>query len=192
MSRRNALYIVVIAALLFLVVRKYVSGSDDGTPVAAAQESQQAAENRLYRLRRIAAGIAGKEQIHKQAQAELAEREKGLMKAENKQQAQVSLIELVQNTARANQIEIRGSQESREKVLNDDYGEVSVAVVFTCGMEQLVNFLAALGNQPEIVATDEIHISGGSDKMKNVQVRLVVSTPVPRKLLPEKKGAASL
>ncbi len=188
MNRRTALYAILIAALLFLVIRKYTAQSGDESAVVTVQESQQAAEYRLYRLRQIAAGIPGKEQIHKQAQAELAEREKGLIKAENKQQVRVSLIELVQNTAKANQIEIRGSQESREKVLNDDYGEISVAVSFSCGMENLVNFLAALGNQPEIVATNEIHINGGSDKLKNVQVRLVVSTPVPRRLLPDKKG----
>jgi hypothetical protein len=58
-------------------------------------------------------------------------------------------------------------------------------------MEQLVNLLAAIGNQPEILATNEIHISGGSDKNKNVQVRMVVSAAVPRKLLPEKKGLAA-
>jgi len=106
-------------------------------------------------------------------------REAGLLKADTDQQAQVALLDLVQNTARVNQVEIRGSQEFREKVLDDDYGEVSVTVAFTCGMEQLVNLLAAIGNQPEILATNEIHISGGNDKNKNVQVRMVVSAAVP-------------
>jgi hypothetical protein len=64
-------------------------------------------------------------------------------------------------------------------------------VAFTCGIEQLVNLLAALGNQAPILATNEISVVGGTDKKKNVQVRLTVSAVVPRKLLP-KKGAAGL
>ena len=33
--------------------------------------------------------------------------------------------------------------------------------------------------------------ASGSDKNKNVQVRMVVSAAVPRKLLPEKKGVGA-
>jgi hypothetical protein len=54
-----------------------------------------------------------------------------------------------------------------------------------------VNFLAALANEPEILATNEIQVSGGNDKKKNVQVRLSLSAVVPRKLVPEKKGLAT-
>jgi len=67
--------------------------------------------------------------------------------------------------------------------------EVSVTVTFTCGIEQLVNFLAALANEPEILATNEINVLGGNDKNKNVQVRLSLSGVVPKKLVPERKGA---
>jgi hypothetical protein len=103
----------------------------------------------------------------------------------------VALLALVQNTAFANQVEIHGSQEFRERPLNNDYGEVSVTVAFSCGMDQLVNLLAAIGNQPEILSTNEIQVAGGSDKRKNVQVRLNVGAAVPRKLIPEKKGVAA-
>ena len=60
---------------------------------------------------------------------------------------------------------------------------------FNCGIEQFVNFMAALANEPQIVATNDIHITGGRDKNKNVQVRLSLSGVVPRKLVPVKKGA---
>ena len=66
---------------------------------------------------------------------------------------------------------------------------VSVTETFNCAIEQLVNFMAALANEPEIVATNEIHITGGRDKKKNIQVRLGLSGVVPRKLVPVKKGA---
>ena len=187
---RRALYIILVLSVL--VVLKYGFFGDRGAPVVVAREdSLPAAERRLENLRKVAATVPGEEELYKKAAAELSVREKGLLKADTDQQAQVALLDLVQNTARANQVEIRGSQEFREKALNDDYGEVSVTVTFSCGMDQLVNLLAAVGNQPEILATNEIQISGGNDKNKNVQVRLVVSAAVPRKLLPEKKGVAA-
>jgi|ERR1035438_1311547 hypothetical protein len=187
---RRVLYIVLLV-LSVLVVLRYTVFSDSGAPVVAAQQdSIPAAERRLETLRKVAATVPAEEALYKRAAAELSAREVGLLKADTEQQAQVALLDLVQNTARVNQVEIRGSQAFSEKILNDDYGEVSVTVAFNCGMEQLVNLLAAIGNQPEILATNEIHISGGSDKNKNVQVRMVVSAAVPRKLLPEKKGQA--
>ena len=187
---RRVLYIVLLV-LSVLVGLRYTVFSDSGAPVVAAQQdSIPAAERRLETLRKVAATVPAEEALYKRAAAELSAREVGLLKADTEQQAQVALLDLVQNTARVNQVEIRGSQAFAEKVLNDDYGEVSVTVAFSCGMEQLVNLLAAIGNQPEILATNEIHISGGSDKNKNVQVRMVVSAAVPRKLLPEKKGQA--
>ena len=187
---RRVLYIVLLV-LSVLVELRYTVFSDSGAPVVAAQQdSIPAAERRLETLRKVAATVPAEEALYKRAAAELSAREVGLLKADTEQQAQVALLDLVQNTARVNQVEIRGSQAFSEKILNDDYGEVSVTVAFNCGMEQLVNLLAAIGNQPEILATNEIHISGGSDKNKNVQVRMVVSAAVPRKLLPEKKGQA--
>ncbi len=187
---RRLLYI--LALMIVLVALRYGFFSGSGEPAAAAVvDSIPAAEKRLETLRRDAATLPGEMENYKKAAAELAEREKTFLKAETEQQAQVALLDLVQNTGRVNQIEIRGSQESRDKALTSDYGEVSVAVSFSCGMEQLINLLTALGNQPELLATNEIQISGGNDKRKNVQVRLVVSAPVPRKLIPEKKGAAS-
>jgi hypothetical protein len=64
-------------------------------------------------------------------------------------------------------------------------------VTFTCGIDQLVNLLAALANEPEILATNQIQVTGGNDKKKNLQVRLNLSGVVPRKLVPEKKGVGT-
>jgi hypothetical protein len=68
---------------------------------------------------------------------------------------------------------------------------VSVGQEFTCGIDQLVNFLAAIANQPEILATESIYIGAHGDKNKTVLVRLTLTGVVPRKLVPEKKGLAS-
>ena len=100
-------------------------------------------------------------------------------------------MDVIRQAGMANGIDVRGAEEvNRVKQLANDYGEVAVTVTFACRIEQLVNFLAALANQPQILATNEINISSGTDKNKNVQVRLGLSGVVPKKLVPEKKGVA--
>ena len=182
---------LLLVALVVAVILKYFVLSGAETKVVAAEESVPMAEKRLEGMRKVAATVPGKEAVYKTAAAELAEREKGLIQAATVQQAEVALGELVQTIARSNGVDARGIQEFRDKVLNNDYGEVTVAVQFTCGIEQLVNLLTAIGNQPQLLATNEIHVNGGGDKQKRVSVRLSVSAAVPRKLLPEKKGASA-
>jgi len=187
---RPAVYLMAVLAVA--VVVKYAFFGDRNAPsVVEPRDSIPAAEKRLDNLRKLAATLPGEEDLYKKAAAELNGREKDLLKAGTDEQAKIALLALVQNTAFANQVEIRGSQEFRERAIDNDYGEVSVTVLFNCGMDQLVNLLAAIGNQPEILSVNEIQINGGNDKRKNVQVRLNVGAAVPRKLIPEKKGVAA-
>jgi hypothetical protein len=160
--------------------------------VVAPSESIPAAENRLQRLRQIAGTVPGKEAMLKQASAELESREKGILKADTAAQAQAQLLNVIHTLAAANGIDARGAEGfPAPKPLAADYGEVSVPVTFTCGIDQFVNFLAALANEPEILATNEIQVTGGNDKNKNLLVRLSLSAVVSRKLVPEKKGLAA-
>lgn len=180
------------SVVLMLVLRFGVYSDRTAPVVVAAAESIPQAEQRLDQLRRIAATVDVKEALKKQADAELAVREKGLIQADTEAQARAQLLELITNTARANGIETRGMDEYHDKALTGDYAEIAVTVSFTCGIEQLVNFLAALSNQPQILATNEIRVTGGNDKKKNIQVRLSVAGLAPRKLLPaDKKGLAA-
>jgi hypothetical protein len=187
---RRLLFLLLGALALIAVLRFGVYG--DRTPaVVEASESIPQAEQRLEQLRRIAATVEGKQTVKKQVDALLAEREKGLIAGDTEAQARAQLLELTTNIARSNGIETHGMDEYHAKVLTPDYGELSITVSFNCGIEQLVNMLAALANQPQILATNEIRVAGGNDKKKNIQVRLGVSTLVPRKLLPaDKKGIA--
>jgi hypothetical protein len=191
-KRRN-LYLALIGALVLGNAAKLIlsRNSDSAAIVGPSVTSVPAAEQRLDKLRQAAATVPGKQEVYGKAAGELAEREKAMIKAETLQQAQVTLIEMVQSIGRANGIDVHASQEFRQKPVNNDYGEVAINVAFACGMDQLVNMLTAIANQPQTLATDEIHITGGNDKRKNVQVRLSVSAPVPRKLLPQKKGVAA-
>jgi hypothetical protein len=189
-DRRTLL--VLLGGLVLIAVLRFGVYGDRPTPVVAPSESIPAAENRLERLRQIAATVPGKEAVLKQASAELESREKGILKADTAAQAQAQLLNVIHTLAAANGIDARGAEGfPAPKPLAADYGEVSVPVTFTCGIDQFVNFLAALANEPEILATNEIQVTGGNDKNKNLLVRLSLSAVVSRKLVPEKKGLAA-
>jgi hypothetical protein len=188
LDRRTLLALAGGVAVILIVRFVFFA---DATPAAiAATDSIPATEKRLEKVRQIAATVPGKEELLKQAKAELEDREKGVLKADTEAQAQTQLLELVQGIARANGIDARGMQEFQGKPVSEDYGEIWTTVAFSSTIEQLVNFLTALGNQPQILATYDIHVSGGHDKKKTIQVRLSVSAVVARKLIP-KKGSAS-
>lgn len=187
-DRRN---LVIIGAGVILIFLRLGLQNDSATPVVTSTDSIPIAERRLERLRQIAATVPGKEAVLKQATSELEKREAGILKADTAAQAQAQLLDVIRQAAVANGIDARGAEELRVNPLANDYGEVSVVVTFTCGIEQLVNLLADLANQPRILATNEINISGGNDKKKAVQVRLSLSGVVPKKLVPEKKGVAA-
>ena len=65
---RRTLFVLLGGLLLIVVLRFGVYG-DRQTQVVAAVESIPAAENRLERLRQIAATVPGKEAVLKQASA---------------------------------------------------------------------------------------------------------------------------
>ncbi len=189
LDRRSRTMLLAGAALLIPAAAwRYglFASSDTGTLPAA--EAIPIAEKRLEALRAKAASVPGKEARLRQAQAELATREKGILKADTKAQAQAQLLEMVQAIAKANGIEVRGVERMGESVVSSDYGEVSVDVAFVCGIDQLVNLMAALADQPQILATNELRVNGGNDKKKTIQVHLSVGALVARKLLPQKKG----
>ncbi len=68
---------------------------------------------------------------------------------------------------------------------------MSVAVTIECRTDELVNLLAALTQQPEIIATQDIRFGTANPKTKNMSTRITISGLVPRKLVPEKKGFSS-
>ena len=182
------LFVLVVGLVLLAIVVVRQTRDSSSAPVVAAADSIPLAERRLERLRQLAATVPGKETVLQQARAELQTREAGILKADTAPQAEAQLMDVIRRIAAANGIDARGAEELRVRPLANDYGEVLVAVTFTCGIEQLVNFLAALANESQLIATDEINISGGTDKKKAVQVRLSLSGVVPKKLIPAKRA----
>ena len=149
------------------------------------------AEQRLARLRQSAAGVPGKEELLKQVTAELAERDKGVIQAETGAQALAQLLEVVRRAAKAQTppLDIKSAELGQVARLGGDYGEIQIAVSFEARIEELLNLLAELTRQPEIVATREMRIVTANPKEKTLSVRLAVAAVVPRRLVPEKRGA---
>jgi hypothetical protein len=178
-----------VAAILLL---RFVVFSDKSPTVVAATENIPAAEARLRRMREIAATIPALEQRAKVAGADLDTREKGLLKADTAAQAHAQVQDLLHRVGLANGIDIRGFEDQRIRPLGKDYGEASVSVRFTCAIDQLVNFLAALDAEQQMFSTSEIQITGTTDPKKMIQVRLTVAGAVTKKVATEKRPGGAL
>jgi len=182
---RRMLAFAAILLLVGLVVRFW---PEDSAPTTAPiAETVATDEQRLARLRDIAATVPAKEEILKKAQAELATREKDLIVADTAPQAQAQLIQIVRTlgSAETPPVDIR-TEGFGLRVLGDAYGEASVSVQFECHIDQLVNMLAGVAARPELVSTNDLRIAPTNSKEKTVSVRLTISGVVPRKLVPER------
>ncbi len=186
--RTGILFGVGVVAILLL---RFVVFADRTPAVVETTETVPVAERRLARLRQLAASVPGKEQVLKQVSAELATREKGMLVAETAAQAQAQLLETARRIGKTSGIDLRGSEDMRVVPMGQDYAEVSVTMSFDCTIEKLVNFLAALGNEPGLIATSDLQIRPSNPKEKIIAVRLRFAGVGPRKLVPEKKGTSS-
>ena len=189
-TRDKRLVVFLIPALAFLVW-KVTSSDGPATPVATASDSVPLAERRLAKLRQMYATVPGKEELYKKASEELAVREKGMIVADTAQQAQAKVQQILRKIGGAQGIEVRGAEFGQVKPLGPDYGEAPVSVSFDCAIEQFVNFLSDLANQPEMLGTTDIRVAAGNPKDKRIGVRLTVAGLVAKKLIPEKKGVTS-
>lgn len=177
---------LLVAAVLYFGFPNNSRTSGAGA-VSAPAENTAMAQQRLARLRQIAETLPSREAALKQTRADLAERERGILQADTAPQAEAALIEIARRIAKDEQIDLRGGDFGTPKVAGD-YGLVYATVTFECRVEQLVNFLADLSRAPELVAPSEERITSGNPKDKTMNVRMVLTGVVPKKLIPQKKG----
>jgi hypothetical protein len=191
-DRDKRALMILGGAVALAAVYLAVTWTPSTAPVVAAKSisSIPEAEQRLGSMRRSIARVPGKAEVLKQAQAELASRERGLIQADTANQAQAQVLDIITTIAKAQGVEIRSKELAVPRPYGDAYGEVTVGVALECQIEQLVNMLADLSNRPELVATSDLQISAANPKQKTVTVRLRVSGIVPRRLVPEKKDSA--
>jgi hypothetical protein len=160
------------------------SGAGDVTGPTVPQ-----AEKRLTRLRRLAGAVPAREEIDRRFSAELAGREKGLIDAETPAQAQAQLLQIVRRVAQLQTpaLPIGGSDFSAVHPFGGAYGEVVVTITSDCGIEQIINFLADLSSQPELLAVTSMQIGAAHPKKKTLPVRIAVSGLTTKRLAPQKK-----
>jgi hypothetical protein len=188
--RRALIFLGLPLALAVAYVYWPESGSS-ALAVSADAPTVETAEFRLARLRQIAATVSGTEEVLKKVAAELATRAAGLLRADTGPQAQAQVIQIIRRLAseEAPPIEIRSTELAALAPLGDDaYGAANVTVQIECSIAQLVNFLAAIAAQPELIATQDLQITAANNKEKTIRVRLTVSGVVPRQLLPDRAG----
>jgi len=195
---RRALVILggalVLGGFIYWLSNSSPSTSSSSASVTAPSESIDRAQRRLATLRRQAATLSGKEAVLKQVSVELGEREKGLIPGDTAEEAQAQLLQVVRRVAKAQTPPIEMSQVElgRPRTYGTAYGEVSVSITLTCRIDELVNFLAALGAQPELASTEEIRFGASHPKQKTMPIRLTVTGLVARRLIPQQKGLRSL
>ena len=188
---RRALAWLAVSALLGLVIHFWPANDSTAAVVAPVGDPVTSAETRLARLRETAATVPAKEAVFKKVSAELATREKGIISADTGAQAQAQVIQIIRRLGAAETppIEIRSTELTPVRPFGD-YGEASVAVQIECRIDQLVNLLAALQAEPQLVATSDLRVLSSNAKEKTVAVRLAVSGVVPRRLAGEKPEAS--
>jgi len=189
---RRALALLGVAALVLVVVR-FALPEQGAPPVPAVPDSIATSARRLARVRQLESSLPVREQTLKALAAELAQREKGVIQAATLAQAQAQLTQAVQRLAAAQgpPIEIRSVEVAQARPLGEDYGEISIPMTFDSRIEQLVNLMAELTAQPELLAVGGMRISPADVKQKTIHVRLTFTGVVPRKLVPVSRGVGA-
>ncbi len=190
---KRALIILAAGLAVFFIFLIATRPSGNGPAAVQPVESIGRVEKRLEKLRASAATLPAKEEIYKKVSSELKEREKGLIQADTAAQAQARLVQILREVAK-NQtppLEIRQTELGPPRPFGEFYGEVPVSITIDCRTDQLVNYMAFLSAQPELIATEEIRFGASNAKTKTLPVRLTVTGMVPRKLVPQKKGVSA-
>jgi Type II secretion system (T2SS), protein M subtype b len=190
MDPRHRRWLPVLGAILILglAIRFWPEGSSTPAVVAPTADTIALAERRLEKLRETAATVPAREKILKDAAADLALREKGMLIADTAPQAQAQLIQMIRDLGRAETpiVEIRNTEGFGIRPFGDAYGEATVSVQLECRIDQLVNMLAGLAARKELVSTSDLRVNATNAKEKTIMVHLTVAGVVPRKLVPER------
>jgi Tfp pilus assembly protein PilO len=186
---KRAIKILAIAAVPALIWLLWPSGDDSVKPVAqAVSNSREGLEQQLQRLRGKEALIPAKQGLLKDLESQLRVRDKGLIIADTLPQAQAILAQNVRQIARQEGFDLRNVTISQPAIYGGEYGQIAVQITAECSIEQVVNFMADVTKRPELMATEELRISGGNPKNKMLQFAVTVSGLVPKRLVPEKRA----
>lgn len=179
---RRALMLLAAAVVVYAAVALW---PEDSAVVPASVMTPAEAQARLSSLRRVAAGLEERQKVRDEVNSRLEAREKGLISAETMAQAQAQMLQAVRKvlSMQSPPVSFRASEFGQPRPVGDHYALTTVTFTLECGIEQIVNLLADLGNQPELMATQDLTFSPATNPQKNVPLRLTVGALVPRALL---------
>jgi hypothetical protein len=178
-----------VSVLLSGPIYFWLTSGNGSNTVVAPTDSSALAEKRLAKLRDAGATVPQKEDILKSVSAELAKRESGLIQADTAALAGAALLQILTRLCASQQIPIKAPELLPIVPLGDAYGEAVVAINIECHIDQLINLLADISAQPQLLTTTDLQVQAANAKEKTVNVRLVVGGVTPRKLVPVKAGA---
>jgi hypothetical protein len=190
-SRDRRALALLGASLVLIVMWRWLSSDDKSSgTVSASSDMVSATEQRLARLRLTAANVPGRQEALDKVKTELATREKGILTADTPAQAQAQLFQILRRIGKgqAKPIEFGGTEIGQVKTIDNNYGEVLVSVSFSSNIDQLLNLLADIANQKELISTSEIRAGQAHPKEKTFPVRLTISGIVRKDLIPDKKA----
>lgn len=187
-AREKRLILIAAPVLALALLLMWSPSSNNPAPNNSDSiGSTPLAEKRIAVLHKIAAAIPAREAVMRQTALDLSDRERGVIQAETAAQAQASLIEIARRVGKVESLDIRASDFPQPKPFGE-YGLVYATITFDCHIDQLVNFVASLAKQPELVVPSEERINSGNPKDKTMGVRMILAGVVNKKLVPQKKG----
>jgi len=184
---RTALSILAAAVVLWALLQFVVLRDKNAPAVQVVSLTSAQLRQRLALLRQTAAVLPVREALLKQSNSDLADRERGIIPGDTAAQAQSELLQIAQRVGKASQLDVRSSDFGAPKAFGD-YGLVYATVSFDCHIEQLLNFLADLTREQELIVPSEERIASTNQKEKTMTVRMVLVGVVAKKLIPEKKA----
>ncbi len=178
---RRALLLLGAALVVFLVLQFGVlprsgAGPESSTPVGVL-------EKRLARLQQVERQKPRAAAAAEAASRDLAEVEKGLLKAATPAQASAEMQQLLRDLLRGQGMNMQSSEFGAIRPAGEDYAQVPLTVNFNCGIEQWINFMAALRNAPQVLSTVEVRLANADTRNKTVQVRMIVAGYIPASLV---------
>ena len=191
--REHRALVILAAAVVLWAVLQFAVLPDKGSPSAAVVSAGSASlssaqlRQRVALLRQTAAALPVREALLKQTDGDLADRERGIIQADTAAQAQAELVETARRVGKTSEIDVRSGEFAAPKAFGE-YGIVYATISFDCHIEQLLNFLADLTREAELIVPSEERITSGNPKEKLMTVRMMLAGVVAKKLVPEKKG----
>jgi hypothetical protein len=184
---RTALAVLAAAIAAWALLQFVILPGGSAPAAQAVSLSSEQLRQKVALLRQTAAALPVHEALLKQMDADLADRERGIIQAGTAAEAQAQLVLTAQRVGKVNELDVRGSDSPAPKAFGE-YGIVYATISFDCHIEQLLNFLADLTREQELIVPSEERITSTNAKEKMMSVRMLLAGVVSKKLIPEKKG----